>query len=410
MAWWYLECGNVHVNFDTMSTVSHIYSFQFSLRRRLAYLWCRLIKERFASDTAVLESKRILLVATGLLGDTVMCTPVMAEARRIFPKARIVALVNSRNRDLLEPSSWFDDFLVYDGSPFPYRPRNVKLLHSLAGKIRKEEFDLAMVLLGENWIPLLYRAGIPRRVGPEGFFAGLLSHVYSIGPPNAWGPNERLNAIRSIGAHVDSVQPQVIVSDEARLSLRRKLRQDSFPSRSPLVLFHPFAASSTRTLSVEKIMNVSRKVIQELGADVILIGGERHRKILTGGNLARVNGLFNYVGRLTVQETCALMELTDVVLTTDSGPMHLAGALERPTVALFRAIRPEYAHMYPSVVPVFWDSGTECLKGCWWESWTGCRETPCRQLERIRDEKIIEAVSKQVTAHHTGIPSYAIKE
>lgn len=337
------------------------------------------------------------MAVSGLLGDTVMCTPVMAETRRLFPDAHIVGLVNRLNHDLLEPSGWFDEFLVYDNSAFPWRPHNIKALRLLSRSIQEKQFDLAIILLGDDWAPMLYRAGIPWRIGPqEAYFAGLMTHAYSIGRRNAWGPTERLNALRCLGAGVDSVLPQVVVSEKARSGIRQRLRWDSLSTRQPLVVFHPFAASSSRTLPVEKIIRIVQGIIRESDAQVMLIGGGRYQELFKDGPLPKTKGIYNYVGQLSIQETCALIELADVVLTTDSGPMHLAGALGRPTVGLFRAIRPEYANMYPTVVPVFWDDGVQCLKGCWWESWSGCREIPCRQLVGISDETIIHAVTRQL--------------
>jgi ADP-heptose:LPS heptosyltransferase len=75
----------------------------------------------------------------------------------------------------------------------------------------------------------------------------------------------------------------------------------------------------------------------------------------------------------------------------DSGPLHIAGALGKPTVGLFRAIRPEYADLYPSVKPIFWEGGPQCLAQCTWDSWYGCETTPCRQLEAIPNSAIVMA-------------------
>jgi len=72
----------------------------------------------------------------------------------------------------------------------------------------------------------------------------------------------------------------------------------------------------------------------------------------------------------------------------------VAGALRRPTVGLFRAIRPEYATLYPTVVPLFWEGGRNCIAGCSWDSWYGCQVQPCRQLEGIPIEAILSAVQQ----------------
>jgi len=376
---------------------TQLYIWQFSIRRRLAVLRCRSLKRKTVRDRPRLESNRILLVATGLLGDTVMCTPVMAEARRLFPKARIVGLVNSRNRDLLEPSGWFDDFLVCDSSPFPWRPRNINVVRLLMHSIQMEHFDLAIVLLGDDWAPLLYRAGIPRRAGPsDGYFAALLTDLYPIGAPNAWGPNDRLNALRCLGLEINSPRPRIIVSQSARFSIQERLKWNSISGDKPLIVFHPFAAASSRTLPPERIGYISQRLTEILDARVVIIGAVKRQQLVRHGLMPNRDGVYDYVSQLSIQETCALIERAHIVLTTDSGPLHLAGALGRPTVGLFRAIRPEYANLYPTVVPVFWDGGRECLAHCTWDSWYGCQVSPCRQLVGISVDRILDAVSCQL--------------
>jgi ADP-heptose:LPS heptosyltransferase len=136
----------------------------------------------------------------------------------------------------------------------------------------------------------------------------------------------------------------------------------------------------------------------------MLVGGAQDRSASEQAAALAVTELGNLTGELSIQETCALMEHAALVITTDSGPLHLAGARKRPAVGLFRAIRPEYGSLYPSVVPVLWDGGETCLEGCSWDSWHGCRTTPCRQLVGIPVEKIV-AASKRQFENTEPIPS-----
>ena len=135
------------------------------------------------------QIKRVLLICTGLLGDTVMCTPAISQVRKVFPGARIWGLVTSRNKELLAPSPWFDDFLVYDWSPFPLRAAKRRELGHLKKQIGSLQPDLAIILLGDDFVPLLYRSGVPRIVGVAGDeFSSLCTDTYSIGHPRVWGP------------------------------------------------------------------------------------------------------------------------------------------------------------------------------------------------------------------------------
>ena len=128
---------------------------------------------------------------------------------------------------------------------------------------------------------------------------------------------------------------------------------------------------------------------------VALIGSSHDDRIVAAAARA---GAHSFVNRLALDETAALIERADLVITTDSGPLHIAGALERPSVGLFRAIRPEYAQLYRSVTPLFWPGGAACLAGCDWESWHGCVQQPCKQLGGISAHAIIAAAERLLAA------------
>jgi len=96
---------------------------------------------------------------------------------------------------------------------------------SLAAKLRALQFDLAIILLGDQFAHLLARVGIPIRIGvKEHQLAPCLTHHYSIGSPRTWGPEERLGALRCLGYKVESVKPRLWVDRDARESASLKLR------------------------------------------------------------------------------------------------------------------------------------------------------------------------------------------
>jgi ADP-heptose:LPS heptosyltransferase len=375
-------------------------------RRRWIAWTCRLRRRNarpVSGARAPVAARRVLVVCTGLIGDTVMSTPAMAEARRLLARAQIVGLVNTSNRELLEPAGWFDDFLVYDGSPFALRRAGVRALRRLEREIRERWFDLALVLLGGDWTPLLHRCGIPVRVdSDDSSLSFLATHVYRLGDIRRWGPDDRLNALRCLGLPVRSREPRIVASERARDSLSRRLGDSGIRDGKPLVVFHPFGATPNRCLSPAKIAAVITRLVSACGVCVAVIGGNR---ALATWEQARgrcsvgSRDVCDLVGRLSVQEMCALVECADVVVSVDSGPMHIAGALERPTVGLFRAIRPEYAGLYRTVTPLFWEGGTGCLRGCSWDSWHGCRSMPCRQLTGIGDAEIVQSEHAVLRGH-----------
>ena len=339
--------------------------------------------------------RKILIVCTGLIGDTIMGIPTMRAFRRLYPQARMVGLVMPHNKQLLEPLGLFEEFIVCPVLPFTIWPWRWPKLWSVQRRIRQAGFDLALPLLGGDWAPYFYRIGIPIRIDTKGsFFASLATHLYEV-PPRLLHPDTLLNALRSLGWEVASEIPELRVSDSAREVISRRLEEWGVGSREKLIIFHPFASTANRTLSSAKVERIAGLLLQQ-GWRVAVVGSASHAKGLALRQSAL--GLLNLAGQLSLSESVALIARADAVLTTDSGPLHIAGALGRPTVGLFRAIRPEYAPLYPSVKALFWNGGAACLPHCTWDSWYGCQEAPCRQLEAIPDETILATIKALITA------------
>lgn len=125
--------------------------------------------------------KKVLVVCTGLLGDSVMCTPTFAEIRRLFLQAKVVLLTRPPLKALFAPHKWFDDFIVDEGSPISRRPSRWKAVQKVYQQIRSERFDLSLILLGGDWAPYLCLAKIPLRVdGADNYFARFAHVVYPV--------------------------------------------------------------------------------------------------------------------------------------------------------------------------------------------------------------------------------------
>lgn len=339
--------------------------------------------------------RSLLIVCTGLLGDTVMCMPAMAEARRLFPRAHIVGLVQRNNLALLEPSGWFDELIVVEGSPFPLRPAKRTAVQAVRSRIAQRQCDLAMILLGDDWGATLRRLGIPVRVGvQEHAFAELLTHPYSIGSPRTWGPMERLGALRVLGLSPRSSLPMLAVSPQARSSLRQVLAEQQVYRDTPLLVLHPFGSSPHKWYPGDRALELIQALNERRLGRVVLIGGPKEQLALESIPALRSALAVNLVGRLDVSQLVALLDRANLVVSTDSGPFHLAGILRRPTIGLFRARSPEHAARYPTASVLFGHDEGRCATDC---SWDLCAAGPCRQLKAIALSDILAQVDKCLT-------------
>lgn len=332
------------------------------------------------------EPHRVLITLTGLIGDTVMSTPVVAEARRLWPDAKITVLGNRPTCDLLAACPLVDACVETPAIPFTLRKR--RGIADLERWLREQNFDIALILLGDQFAPVLARAGIPVRVGVRGhLLEPCLTHSYDIGSPRTWGPRERLGSLRVLGCDARDVPPCLWVSDDARSSARRRLAELGLPEGTPYAAIHPFGSTPRQRWPVERVAELAEGLRGRYGLASVLLGGPETRGELPPPAPGRAK-VIDATGAFDIQGMLGVIAGAGLVVSTDSGPFHVAGALGRPLVGLFRARRPEHAARYPQARVVFGEAPS-CERRCTWDR---CQTLPCRQLSSITPGQVLECI------------------
>lgn len=333
------------------------------------------------ADLGQFQPSAVLFVLAGLIGDSVMSLPAIIEARRIWPNARITVLGKKHNRELIAACTFFDEFYECNADPFSLRKSGeIKKLESW---LTEQGFDAAFVLLGDQFAHLLAGAGIPVRVGVDGtVLENCLTHTYEIGSPQAWGSNERLNALRCLGYSVEKALPELSVDDEARRTGREKLAALGLDESRDYVVLHPFGSSRRQWWRLDDVGELAAR-LEERDFQTVLIGGSE-----TVSQISKDTDVIDSTGQLTLPELLAVIDGSKLVITTDSGPFHISGALGKPIVGLFRSRRPEHAKQYGTASVLFGEN-EQCMQACKWDS---CETEPCRQMEDITIEGVAESI------------------
>jgi ADP-heptose:LPS heptosyltransferase len=308
-----------------------------------------------ARGRAASDVRRVLMIKFWGLGSLQLLTPAAAALRRRRPGAEIVLLSLAANRECAERLGVFDRVLVLDvaGAGWPELFRRIA---ALILRLRRERFDevydfefftrfsaVVSVLTGARRL-----AGFAStRVWRGGF------HDERVPFNRYWhvARNFRVLAGGEDGRNVtaaDLAPVRFEESDERALS--ELLARHALDPLRPLAVLNPNAG----TLSLERrwppsrFGALARRLALEDGLAVVLIGTVAEREHTEGA--ARAAGApedgarpINLAGELTTGMLVARLARAAVVVTNDSGPMHLAAALGAPTVGLFG---PETPVMY----------------------------------------------------------------
>lgn len=274
--------------------------------------------------------KKILIIQTAFLGDVILATPVTSELKRLFPSSQIDFLAKKGNESLLQNNPHLHKVHVFDKSKGKWRS-----MWKLISQFRKEKYDLVINLhrFGSSGI-ITVLSGAKQKYGfKKNPFSFLYTKKFDHQIGNGTHEVERnLSLILEFGA-------QKLVRPELYPNENHKRKVDDLG----LVNYFCFAPASvwfTKQLPEHKWGELIQK--QAKNGTVVLIGGSTdmelcHRIIEKTGVTA-----INLAGQLNLLESAYLMSKATMNYVNDSGPLHLASAMNAPVTAFFCSTVPSF--------------------------------------------------------------------
>jgi len=291
-------------------------------------------------------ARRLLLIKPSALGDVVHALPVAATLKQRYPDLELDWLVEEEAAGIVEGHPALTQVLVSGRRRWQRQMARLQGLPALMGEVRglvrtlrSRRYDLVVDLQGLFKSSLyVLAAGAPVRVGLADGREGaplVLTHRIA-GPPQPVHAARRYMALaEALGAPkpVWDFQIPVRPADETRAAAVLA----GLPH--PRVVLHPGARWRTKLWQIDDWRALAAALAGE-GVGVLLTGG-REDGSLSEAILAGLEPAPRaLVGRLSLKELAAVLARTDVMVTVDSGPMHMAAAMGTPVVALFGATDP----------------------------------------------------------------------
>lgn len=362
----------------------------------------RLLGVLMGRDHSVTQSNihRIVVAKLVGMGSILQATPLLEALKHQYPSARLTFVTMQSNREFVNRLSNIDEVLTLDDrSLLAMAATTLQTIVTLIRLRADLSFDLevysAFASLLALWAAMRNRLGFYRQ--SAAFKNGIYTHLVYF---NTRIPARQLylQLGRVVGvppAQSDKTGP-IRVEGAERSSVACFLSQHSkWRSNQPYIVVNPNASDLLleRRWPAEFVIEAVSRLVS-LGQQVALIGA--------GNELSYTESLFdrlpaeaqarviNTAGQLTLGEMLALVEGAACVLTNDSGPMHIAVAMERPAVCLYGPANPaHYGHVLSNVtnfyVPVF-------CSPCLYEA----DQPPCNGnnvcMKRIKPEPVVQAV------------------
>lgn len=263
--------------------------------------------------------RRLLLIRPGGIGDAVLLVPAIRAFKEAFPDSEVTVLAERRNGSVFDLCPDVAQTLLYD--------RPGELLTAM-----RRRFDV--VIDTEQWHRL---SAIVARLIPSdlkiGFATNERSRLFNHGIPYCHEDYEAVSFLRllePLGIKHRKVKSSFLNVPE-RCAERAETALESLKGQ-PFVTLFPGASIPERRWGVEKFHRLT-KYLNNQGLPIVVVGGGQDRE--AGEDiLAGCRGL-NLAGKTSLTETAAVLQLSRLLVSGDSGVLHLAVGLDVPTVSLF---------------------------------------------------------------------------
>ena len=325
--------------------------------------------------------KRILIVNVNWLGDTLFATPFIRTIREHCPDSYIAVFTHSRCREILEGNPHIDEVIVYDE-----KGQHKHLLGrlSIVSQLKSKNFDTAFILRRSlSRTLLLCLSKIPERIGYATKKSGFLLTKKIPPPPKDLHRVEHfLGLARAVGIEPENKNYEFFVSEGDRKKARDVLKQGGIKDDSDFIVINAGGNWDLKRWPAEDFARLGDKIFSGFGTKVVLSGAEKDMKLCK-----YIRGLMKtkpvlLCGKTDLKTLGAVFQRAKLVISNDSGPMHIAVGVKTPVIALFGPTSPRITGPYGDVEFKILQNEVDCEVPCYKLS---CKDNRCMKAIKVED-------------------------
>lgn len=293
----------------------------------------------------------ILIVKLSAIGDVVHTLPCLESLRAAYPESRITWLIEEDAYEIIKGHPCLDHVLVSRRKTWIkniFKPsRSIQTIHEIGSFIRelkRTEYDIVVDFQGLFKSGILARiSGSKRRVGydktRELSYLFLNERIFPYNP-DSHAVQRYIHLARYAGG--EAIEPRffIPIQENNIECVKGFLKENNIKEGDKIIAINPCSGWDTKLWEWERFSILSDRITDILDAKIVLTGSEDDRALIDAISNKMQNPVCNTAGRMSLKDLAYLLSLVDIMVTTDTGPMHIASAVETPTIALFGPTAP----------------------------------------------------------------------
>ncbi|MDD5069955.1 MAG: lipopolysaccharide heptosyltransferase II [Candidatus Omnitrophica bacterium] len=332
-----------------------------------------------------LQDKRVLVAVPNWLGDALMVTPVFKTLKNRY-NAYTAVLCVDRVSDVFRDNIYVDEIIIFDDRG---KDRSIFAKFKLLKKLRQQKFDVAFLVQRSFTKALIAAlAKIPVRVGyqrlknrfvltQEVMPAHFLCHRQDI----------YFSLFKQAGVVLEERIPQFFVPEDIRSAIGDKVNELR-KNHVRVVCVHVSSNWEQKRWPPHFFSWFCDQLVKDFNCAVIFIGSSKEQNIINRVTSSMDCDYFDFCGKTSLKELGALFSAVDLVVSNDSGPAHLAGAMGANLIVLFGPTSPEVTAPRGENVTILSEE-VSCAVPCYKKT---CTNNIC--MKKITVERVVECARK----------------
>lgn len=278
--------------------------------------------QSFKEWTTSADPKKILIIRFHAIGDVAITIPTSTSLHNKFPDARIDFLTTYSSSPLPQALTIFHT--VHSITDCPTRLQRLNRTIRWGFYLRRMKYDV-IVDLQRNWMSRIIRR---------------------IAQPKSWGEFDRftkkyagdrvLQTFENIGFNLQPVY-RPMIHEDLLMRAKRLLIENGWNEKSKLIVLNPAGNWETKNWSIQNYLELALLLRRETDVKFLLLGTDRIKYKSEFLQNQLEESVINLVNRTSLDEAYAIVQFVDLIISDDSGLMHMAWTSGIPTIALFGA-------------------------------------------------------------------------
>lgn len=298
--------------------------------------------------------RKVLILELGGIGDVVMSLPAIEAVLNSHGNGNVDILTVPRTKAIIESlkTKGFENFSVISTDALD--KGNITNWLQLIKKLRSERYDTVIDLSAvETFKAALKRWLFLKSTGAEKTFGrntdgrgwGFTKKTEESLTSNEHEVERKIKVVELLGLKADRTAFDLVINNNERKEVDNML-SEWLNDKRLIAGINPGAYRPSRMWPAERFKDIMGWLIENLSASIVVIGGDREGSIVEDIVRSLPEDRIKTVIGIPIMKLAAVIEKTNIFITNDTGPMHIAAALNIPTIALFGQTNLHRYHPY----------------------------------------------------------------